>query len=137
MILEAILVTWSLGHAQPPSVAPASQESACAQALAGRADAATVEICSAEEQVRRASAEPEDSTQRRRLLAGAVSHYRRAANLASDTETEVLALDGLADLYGDAWLNDLGQQEGVLRELIGLQPHPGNNRPSARGGGPG
>ena len=56
-----------------------------------------------------------------RELENAVVRYRRAADLGA-TDIRLRALTALAQLFDTSRLNDAGQRESVLRELIALVP---------------
>jgi TonB family protein len=120
--LGAVLVFLATGAAQSPA-APAPAPPACFQGVATSSDAAAVELCLGEEQVRRAEGLPKQDARRSRQLEGAAERYRRAASLASRADTRTKALEALEQLYGAERLNEPHQVEAVLRELIALQPN--------------
>jgi TonB family protein len=80
------------------------------------------ERCQGDQQLRLAERAPKDSAQRLRGFEAAAELYRKAANLADQTEEQIRALDALASVYDDKHLNQLEHMEPILRELIALQP---------------
>lgn len=101
------------------SLAP--QSPLCTQALAAAFGAAASEICLAEEEVRRANAADKGSPERRQRFEAAAQHYRKGANLTSNREVKVLALEALATVYA-AHLQAFDDADLALRELIALTP---------------
>ena len=117
-----LLVGLSLALAQSPK-APPQQQTPCGQALADAlTDGAASEICAGDDAARLANAAPKDSVEKTRRLEVAAGHYRRAATVASQPTTKVLALNVLAGSYDAQHLNDPKQMETVLREIISLTP---------------
>lgn len=124
MIVEStLLVGLSLGlWAQSPAP-PALQQSACSQTLANAlTDGAAAEMCAGDEAARLANAAPRDSTEKTRQWQAAAGHYRKAATLASRDATKVLALNLLVGSYDAQHLNEPGQMETALREIVTLTP---------------
>lgn len=95
----------------------------CSVALSQGIGTAAAQVCLGEAQERLAEAAAEESAGRERLLEAAVEHYRRAADLATNPDTKVQALEALARVYDAEHLDDLVRTELVLRELVGLQPN--------------
>jgi hypothetical protein len=118
-ILLTGFIALTAQSATPPTQAGA-QQSPCARAVA---DAAAGEICSGDQAARLATAAAKESTENTRLWELAVEHYRKALLLTSNVATKVVALNLLADAYGTQRLNDPGQVETALREIIDLTPH--------------
>jgi hypothetical protein len=56
-------------------------------------------------------------------LEEAAEHYRKAVRLTSHVATKVLALNLLVVCYDTQRLNDPGQVETALREIIDLSPN--------------
>lgn len=130
MILVSVLLAGSLTAAPQSPPAPAtvpqpSQRSAtdCAEALGREPGAAAAQVCFGEQELRLAQAAPKGSAERERHLDTAAGYYRKAANLTSNAETKARALDTLARVYDVQHLNEPGQMELVLRELIALKPN--------------
>ncbi len=107
----------------------ATQSPICTQALASAFGAAASEICLAEEEGRRGNAATKDSPERRKRFEAAAQHYRKGANLTSNREVKVLALDALATVYA-SHLQAFDDADLALRELIALTP--GDLRPVFR-----
>jgi TonB family protein len=103
--------TGSINAPRPP---------ACGMAVT--TDAAVGELCLGDEDLRSADALPKAAAQRPRQLEAAAGHYRRAASLASRTESRVQALESLTKVYDAQHLNQPRQVENALRELIAQQP---------------
>jgi TonB family protein len=125
MIVASMLLVGFIGLAAqaPTPSSGAPQQSPCARALADAlADGAASEICSGEEAARLANAERTDGAEKTRQLSAAAAHYRRAATLAAKVATKVLALNLLVVSYDPQHLNDPGQMETTLREIIALTP---------------
>lgn len=101
------------------SLAP--QSPACTKALASAFGAAASEICLAEDEVRRANAADKDSAERRQRFEAAAQHYRKGANLTSNREVKILALDSLATVCA-VHLQAFDDADLALRELISLAP---------------
>ena len=118
LLVAGLLAAQRQGQTPAP---PAAEPSACSQALAGGTSAAVSELCLAEEQVRQASAAKEDAERLRRLN-DAAGHYRRASNLATESQHRLAAFEALAVLYAPDRLNEYDQLEAALRELIDLRP---------------
>ena len=91
------------------------------ECLSPSPNAATAELCLGEQSVRRADALAARSAEQVRELANAVVRYRRAADLVA-TDIRLRALTALAQLFDAPRLNEPGQRESVLRELIALMP---------------
>jgi TonB family protein len=92
-----------------------------AECLSPSPNAATTELCVAEQLVTRAESLPLGSPERVRELQNAASRYRRASDLGT-SELRLRALVALAQLYDRSRLNEPGERESVLRELIALVP---------------
>jgi len=95
--------------------------SACSKALAGGMGPSVAELCLGEEQETK-SRSAKESADRERLQRAAAEHYLKAVGLATITDLKVDALDALARVYGPEALDDYGQLEPVLREIIDLRP---------------
>jgi TonB family protein len=95
--------------------------STMAECLSPSANAATAELCLAEQMVTRADSLSNGSADRQRELENAAVRYRRASDLGT-SDLRVRALTALSQLYDEPRLNDSGQREGVLRELVALVP---------------
>jgi TonB family protein len=54
-------------------------------------------------------------------LRSAAEHYRRAADLAREDSLKALALERLADVHGEKYLNEPAAEELVIRELVRLR----------------
>ncbi|MGH9253171.1 MAG: TonB family protein [Vicinamibacterales bacterium] len=95
--------------------------STSAECLSPSPNAATTELCLAEQSVKRADSFPSGSAERTRELQNAAVRYRRASDLGT-SDLRLRVLIALAQLYDAPRLNEPGQREGVLRELIALVP---------------
>jgi TonB family protein len=120
MTLYAVLLAWSLIGQLSAGAGP--ETGACAAVMATGLSGSAAEICLGDDQVRQASTAKENRD-RLRLLETAAQHYRRAVTLGSNTETKAQALNALAETYDAKHLNQLGQMEETLRELVALQPN--------------
>jgi len=60
-------------------------------------------------------------------LTKAVDYYRKASQLAPDPKTRTLALQYLVAAYGSDKLNDPGQAEPLVQEMIKLEPTEPSN----------
>jgi TonB family protein len=112
MVLLALMLALQNGPAPSP----------CAQAV-GTISTATAEVCQGEEAIRLADAAAKGTPERTRHLEEAVRRYRRGVDLANDPDLKERALTALADLFDAPRLNRPDALEGVLRELIALNPH--------------
>src|SRR5712691_6482483 len=119
MVFEALLIAWL--SAQAPATADSAQSADCTP-LPGAQTSATTEMCLGRDALTRGEAAPKGSAQRTDGFESAAAHYRRAATLARDPEAKARALDRLATTFDAQHLNDLGQEEPVLRELIATVP---------------
>jgi TonB family protein len=97
------------------------QSATCTKALALAFGAAASEICLAEEEASRANAAGKDSAERRQRFEAAAQHYRKGANLTSNTEVKIMALDALATI-SLIHLQQFDDAEAALREVIALMP---------------
>src|SRR5262245_66026365 len=66
-----------------------AQSPVCAQALEQEFGAVSSEVCLAEEDMKRAYAAQEDSSERSRRFAAAAERYRKAANLSTKNAVKV------------------------------------------------
>jgi TonB family protein len=123
MIAHALVAVMFVGEmqSQPPKPTPKPATSACSRALAGGTGPSVAELCLGEEQETK-SRSAKEGADRERLQRAAAEHYLKAAGLASATDPKVDALDALARVYGPESLDDYGQLEPVLREIIDLRP---------------
>src|SRR4051794_24576562 len=124
MVLVAVLLfPLSSALLQQPPTLPA-QQTGCAQASvdALTSGAAVGEICAGDDAARLADAAPKGSVGKTRQSEAAAAHYQRAAALASNSTTKVLALKLLVTTYDETHLNEPRQMETVLRELVSLAP---------------
>jgi hypothetical protein len=113
-------LTWLIALAAQSGTQATPQQSPCAQTAA---DAGAAEMCSGDQAARLANAAPKESPERARQFEAAAQHYRKAVLLTSNVATKVLALNLLADSYDAQRLNDPGQRETALREIIDLTPN--------------
>jgi TonB family protein len=81
------------------------------------------ERCLGDDALKRGEQAPKDSAQRRDLFQSAVNHYRRAASLAREPDAKARALDALATSLDAQHLDEPGDAESVLRELIATEPN--------------
>lgn len=93
----------------------------CTHALAAEFGSAASEICLGEEEAQRADSAEKDSPERRRQFEAAAQHYRRGANLTTNSDLKARAIHALSILYTQH-LQEFDQAELVLRELIALTP---------------
>jgi len=123
MIAQALVAVMFVGELQgePLKPIPKPAASACSKALASGTGPSVAELCLAEEQETK-SRSAKDGADRERLRRAAAEHYLKAASLATTTDLKVAALDALARVYGPEALDDYGQLEPVLREIIDLRP---------------
>jgi TonB family protein len=94
----------------------------CARVQALGPGAASTEVCKAEEELTVAQKMNRSDPERQRRLKSAADLYRRAVGRLSDVPVRVQLLNRLADLYDADTLNDAGQLETTLRDLVRLQP---------------
>ena len=122
---SAALLLVSIAFAAQSPIQPVTRPagaSPCAQVSADAlTDVAVGEICAGDDAARSTVA-PFDSAARTRSWRVAAEHYRRASTLSSKLTTKVVALNALANIYDSAYLDDVTQLEGALRELIALKP---------------
>ena len=119
-LLAAVFVAGQT-QSQPPAPTPKPVTSACSKALAEGMGPSVAELCLGEEQETK-SRSAREGADRERLQRAAAEHYLKAASLADRTELKVGVLDALARIYGTDGLDDYGQLEPVLREIIDLRP---------------
>ena len=93
----------------------------CTQALEQEFGAVSAEVCLAEEDMKRASAAREDSSERSRQFASAAEHYRKAAGLSTKSTVRVAVLEALAAVYEER-LQAFDDADLVLRQLIAAAP---------------
>lgn len=99
----------------------ASQAQAPTPCIPAALDAATMQLCLGEEEMRRGEALPPGGAERRRSFEAATQYYRRASVLGT-SEVQLKALTALALTYDVQRLNDRARREAVLRELSTLIP---------------
>ena len=117
MSLAALAVSVLLAHTPQQPAAP--------NCLAA-ADEAMSAFCAGEDFLRQSGAAREAS-EREAIMKRAAEAFRRAANAAKDTETRKQALARLESVYDADHLDQPGQIEPILRELIAASP--GDNAP--------
>jgi TonB family protein len=98
------------------------QPSDCIQALRGGPTAASAEVCQGDEHLKLADAASKGSAEQRQHWEEAVDRYRRAATLTRDADVRARAIERVTQLYDAPRLNEPGEMEAALRELIGLRP---------------
>ena len=94
---------------------------ALAECLPSGLSVAAVQLCSGQEEAKRAEAAAEGSAERTRRLETAADHFRRASDVGT-SEIRLKALTALAQIYDESYLNNPAQRETVLGELIVLVP---------------
>ncbi len=107
MAAVALIVTIAIAQ-QPPD---------CAQLLASNPPPPVVQVCKAEEAMRKAADLPADAQERVQLWREAGELYARAAHLLLDPAHRMYVFDMLASLYDPAYLNDPSTVENALRQL--------------------
>lgn len=107
MITAALIVT----------VAMARQAPDCAQLLASNPPPPIVQLCRAEETMRKAADLPAEAPERVQLWREAGELYARAAQVLVDPGQRTYVLDMLASLFDPAYLNDPPTVENALRQL--------------------
>jgi TonB family protein len=120
MTLYAVLFAAVLGQLSAPTTG--NQVTNCGAVTAIGLSAAAAEVCLGDDQARRADIAKE-TRDRMRLYDAAVQHYRRAVSLAATAETKARGLNALIETYDAKHLNQLGDMEETLRELVALQPN--------------
>ena len=97
---------------------PAGSGLAC---IPGGAELSGALLCFGDAEVKAGEAMRAGSDDRRRHFEVAVGHFRKVSLIGRQDE-RLTALTALASLYDQAHLNDPGERETVLRELIALEP---------------
>ena len=114
-----IAVTFALAAAMTQAPAPTTD---CANAMARSMTAATVQVCLAEAELRRAAAVPKDATEWRQHVEAAATLYRRALTLPADDAVKEGIVERLLVLFDAPMLNDEAEMLSAFRELITLHP---------------
>jgi TonB family protein len=105
-----------------PTASTTQRPSPCLDVLSRGTTPAVVEVCRGEEEYALAQKAPADSPERRARLTSAADRFRRATTLSPTTPVQVQALEVLARIYDASHLNDAGEAETVLAELVSLVP---------------
>src|SRR5687767_15158679 len=113
MVISVLLVAFLI-----PAQSAQATSAAC---VPTGVDSASLQLCRGEEEAKLGDGAPAGTAERTRHFEAAVEQFRRAADVAT-LEVKITALKGLADVYDTPRLNDPGQREVVLRELIALVP---------------
>ena len=105
MLLGILVLSASLQASNPAACAPA-------------ADSWSLEQCRGDRDVTAAQGAPKGSVEQQQHWQLAAGHYRKALDSTASGEIKARLLGLIADLYDKPALDDLGQLDGALRELI-------------------
>lgn len=94
----------------------------CTQALEQEFGAVSSAVCLAEEEMKKAYAAQQGSSERVRHFSEAAALYRRGANLSAKQTVRVMVLEALATVYAEH-LQAFDDADSALREIIALTPN--------------
>lgn len=118
MIVFSVITVLAAFAQGPPPLANVG----CSVPAQGTLSQATVFRCQGEAAEREALRVTATAEERTSAWLRAVQAYRRASDLAGASDERISALEGLARLFDASHLNWPDEEEGTLREIMGVLP---------------
>jgi ornithine cyclodeaminase len=116
----------------PPKAKEAPYRPKCEQFSFGDPTSGLAQLCAAEAELRKAASPPKPPAdalerargveERKQHLRAAAERYGRAAGILREVDAKTYAYEALLKIYGAANVNEPGEAEQVIRQLMSLAP---------------